>query len=198
MTEISVQSHGLNRRDMLPIPDDDLVLYTFRLHLIAARMVHLRTELDDPSQLALLLNAEVPSSWPPGEYDRSAISFFLSRYEESSPQSVGWYAWYAILPANAQEAARLVGAAGYFGPPAADGVVEIGYSVVPESRRQGYGTEVARALTERALRLSSVTRVIAHVSDDNISSRIVLERAGFRPVGRVEPGRYRYERAKGL
>lgn len=179
-----------------PAVDDGLVMRTLQLQLVAARASHLRTELDHPAQLAALLNAEVPSSWPPGEYDRSAIRFFLSHYEDEGPDAVGWYAWYAIRPATADADPRLVGAAGYFGPPTTNGVVEIGYSVIPEARGRGYGTELARALAERALSLDSVRCVVAHVADENVSSRIVLQRAGFSCLDITESGKRRYERKK--
>ena len=172
-----------------------LRIETARLRLIAAELVHLRTELSDPAQLATLLDAEVPAGWPPGEYDRDAISYFLSQYELRGAAAVGWYGWYALLRAEAPRAAQLVGAGGYFGPPSPDGTVEIGYSVASEFRGQGYGTELATALAEQALELPNVRRVIAHVAPDNVASHVVLKRAGFRFAAAVASGKLRYERA---
>lgn len=178
--------------------DDSFLIDTPRLRLIAAQLAHLRTELDDPAQLAALLDAEVPASWPPGEYDRDAILYFLSQYEIRGADAVGWYGWYAIRRAEGASPAQLVGAGGYFGPPTAEGTVEIGYSIADEARSQGYGTELALALTERALRQLRVRRVIAHAAPDNMASRRVLEHAGFRFAGSGASGKSRYERvAKG-
>ena len=125
------------------VADENFVIDTARMRLIAAQLAHLRTELAEPSQLAALLGVEVPASWPPGEYDRDAIVYFLSQYEIRGPAAIGWYGWYAVRRAEGASAAQLVGAGGYFGPPSADGTVEIGYSIVDEMRGEGYGTELA-------------------------------------------------------
>ena len=165
------------------------------MRLIAAQLAHLRTELADPSQLAALLGVDVPASWPPGEYDRDAIVYFLSQYEIRGPEAIGWYGWYGVRRAEGALPALLVGAGGYFGPPSADGTVEIGYSITDEVRGEGYGTELAQALTNRALRHPGVRRVIAHVQADNVASHIVLKRAGFRFAAAGASGKQRYERA---
>jgi RimJ/RimL family protein N-acetyltransferase len=100
-----------------------------------------------------------------------------------------------VRRAEAESPAQLVGAGGYFGPPSADGTVEIGYSIVDETRGEGYGTELAQALTDRALRHPDVRRVIAHVAADNVASHKVLKRAGFRFAAVGASGKQRYERA---
>ena len=61
-------------------------------------------------------------------------------------------------------------------------------------RGEGYGTELAQALTERALRYPGVRRVIAHVAADNVASHKVLKRAGFRFAAVGTSGKQRYER----
>ena len=176
------------------VPDENFVIDTARMRLIAAQLAHLRTELAEPSQLAALLGVEIPASWPPGEYDRDAIVYFLSQYEIRGPEAIGWYGWYAVRRAEVESPAQLVGAGGYFGPPSADGTVEIGYSIVDETRGEGYGTELAQALTDRALRHPGVRRVIAHVAADNVASHKVLKRAGFRFAAVGTSGKQRYER----
>jgi RimJ/RimL family protein N-acetyltransferase len=176
------------------VANENFVIDTARMRLIAAQLAHLRTELADSSQLAALLGVEVPASWPPGEYDRDAIVYFLSQYEIRGPEAIGWYGWYAVRREEGDSAAQLVGAGGYFGPPTADGTVEIGYSIADEVRGEGYGTELAQALTDRALRQPGVRRVIAHVQADNVASHKVLKRAGFRFAAVGASGKQRYER----
>src|SRR5687767_15036599 len=106
-----------------------LTLRTPRLTLIAATLQHLDAELKGRGFLEGLLDAAVPDSWPPGEYDIDAIRFFRERLIEEGAAAEGWYGWYAVADGSAGERRRLVGAAGYFGPPDDEGVVEIGYSV---------------------------------------------------------------------
>lgn len=83
----------------------------------------------------------------------------------------------------ADPVAVLIGTGGYFGPPGTDGVVEIGYSIVPESRALGFATELVQALVSRAFSVSTVVRVIAHTTPENFGSVTVLERCGFSVVG---------------
>ena len=160
-------------------------LQTERLRLVAALLEHLDAELESPEALGLLLHARVPEGWPPGEYDRGAIEFFRSRLVEN-PEAVGWYGWYGVRKAEGMEPAVLVGACGYFCLPDAEGVVEIGYSVVPAFQKQGYAVEMVRALAMRAFAVPGVAHIIAHTSPDNRASIKVLERCGFSLIG---PGR---------
>jgi ribosomal-protein-alanine N-acetyltransferase len=168
-------------------------MQTERLDLVAASLAHLDAELESPAALARLLGAVVPAGWPPGEYDRPAIEFFRAQLVES-PEVTGWYSWYAIQRASVEQPATVIGAGGYFGPPDAGGVVEIGYSVVPAFEGRGYATELVRALVARAFTQACVTRIIAHTRPDNAGSIKVLERCGFTLVGPGEdPGTVLYE-----
>jgi [ribosomal protein S5]-alanine N-acetyltransferase len=174
-----------------------LGIRTARLHLVVITVQHLRVELDTPEQLGELLGVEVPASWPPGLYDRDAMVFFLERAIKGGEAAIGWYGWYAIRRATDAEPAMLVASAGYFGPPTPDGTVEIGYSVAREARRQGYATEIADALTARALGTPGVQRVAAEAHESNLGSVRALLRCGFLRVGQGrEEGHSRFERRK--
>ncbi len=171
-----------------------LVISTDRLDLVAATLAHVEAELAAPERLADLLSAQVPPSWPPGEYDRSAMEFFRGRLREGGPGVEGWYGWYAVRRAAPGSPAALVGAGGFLGPPSEEGVAELGYSVAPEHRGRGYATEMARALMRRALGAPGVRRVIAHTSRSNPASIVVLERCGFRAAAEdAATGRVRFE-----
>ena len=73
--------------------------------------------------------------------------------------------------------------AGYHGPPDGDGTVEVGYSIDPQFRRQGYSRAALRALVGRADRKEGVTTVRASVSPDNVASRDLVLSEGFVAVG---------------
>jgi [ribosomal protein S5]-alanine N-acetyltransferase len=158
-------------------------IQTARLDLAAASLKHLDAELESPQRFKCLLGAEIPRSWPPGEYDRHAISYFHDRLMEVGDTLADWYVWYAIRRATADRPATLVACGGYFGPPSADGTVEIGYSVVPEWRRHGFATELVQALTTRAFDDPSVRRILAETTVENAASIGVLTRCGFRRMG---------------
>ena len=161
-------------------------LHTDNLTLVASTLAHIRTELDAPAQLEVLLDATVSPAWPPGEYDRDAMEFFRTCFEQGGKEAEGWYGWYAIRNADETSPRTLVGAAGYFGPPDTTGTVEIGYSVLPEWQRNGYAREMTCALVKNAFSQSSAGRVIAHTTEENPASIAVLIRCGFSAKG---PGR---------
>jgi RimJ/RimL family protein N-acetyltransferase len=159
-----------------------IILRTNRLDIVASTPDHLNAELESTSKLGALLGATVPPDWSPGEYDREAIEFFKARLEEN-PDAVGWYSWYAILRPSENNAATLVGAGGYFGPPKSDGTLEVGYSVVSSFRGKGLARELLDALVANAFADTRVTQIIAHTTPMNVASWRVLERCGFLMVG---------------
>ena len=63
-------------------------------------------------------------------------------------------------------------------------IIEIGYFVLPRSRRRGIATTIARTLAEHAFSLG-IERVAAYVNVGNIASERVVERAGFTREGAV-------------
>lgn len=157
-------------------------LQTNSLELVAATLEHISAELESPEQLASLLKTQVEPGWPPGEYDRDAQKFFCNRMKENGASVIGWYIWYAIrLPKN-NTPSLLVGAGGYFGPPDKDGIVEIGFSIVPSQRQKGYATEIAKALVENAFNDNRIKIVIAHTTINNKASCKVLEKSGFHYI----------------
>jgi RimJ/RimL family protein N-acetyltransferase len=169
-------------------------LSTDRLLLIAATLDHLCAEIEAPAKLASMLGIDVPSGWPPGEYDRSAQEFFRDRMEELGPTGAGWYSWYVLLRKEVSPTAMLIGAAGYAGPPDGAGEIEIGYSILPAWRGQGFATEAVRALVERAFLDTNVLRIVARTTARNPASCNVLLRAGFHPAASPgEAGTLRFE-----
>ena len=79
----------------------------------------------------------------------------------------------------------VVGKSGFKGPPAADGVVEIAYGVVPDYQGKGYATEAAQALVAFAFRSGRVRVVRAHTLPESNASTRVLTKCGFRHIGEV-------------
>ena len=80
---------------------------------------------------------------------------------------------------------QAVGGIGFFGPPDADGVVELGYGFVPAGRGQGLAT--AALLEMVAIASSAGARaIVADATLDNLPSQRVLTRAGFVETRRDE------------
>ena len=76
-----------------------------------------------------------------------------------------------------------VGRAGYHGPPDGDGMVEVGYTIDPQYRRQGYARAALRALIERARHEPGVRTFRATISPDNAPSRDLVLSEGLVEVG---------------
>lgn len=164
-----------------------MTIHSDRLDLIPATPALLRAELDG-GDLGRLLDAVVPSSWPTDLYDANATRWALQRIEADA-EHAQWYFHYFLHRATR----TLMGAGGYKGPPTG-GVVELGYSILPEYRRCGYASEATRAFAAHAFRDARVERVIAHTLPDLVASIGVLEKCGFRFAGPGEDeGTIRYE-----
>ncbi len=69
-------------------------------------------------------------------------------------------------------------------------IAEIGYSILSDLWGQGFGTEVADALTGFAFDRIGVQRVFARVLPQNLASKRVLERIGFEYEGTLKKGFY--------
>ena len=146
------------------------------------------------------MRVEVPESWPPELYDRAAAEYMLARLQKGRNQA-RWWLRYVVLKSGPSNPPMLVGACGYKGPPAADGTVEVGYSILPEFRRRGYAKEAVRGLIATAFEDQRVTRVIAETLPGLAPSIGVLRTTGFHCVGEgSEEGviRFELERETGL
>lgn len=60
---------------------------------------------------------------------------------------------------------------------------EIAYTISPTARAKGIGTEALRLLTKQIFRNSQLRRLFAHVHIENLASRKVLEKNGYKLEG---------------
>jgi ribosomal-protein-alanine N-acetyltransferase len=133
--------------------------------------------LVDRDAAAVLLGAVLPADWP-GDDLRDILPILAT----ADPSSSGFGAWVLVE----RTTGVVVGDAGFLGPPGDDGIVEIGYSVLPDRRRRGYATEAVDALLGWAFATDGVREVIARTDPANVASIRVLEANGFRPSGKLE------------
>jgi RimJ/RimL family protein N-acetyltransferase len=61
----------------------------------------------------------------------------------------------------------VIGDVGFVGPPGEDGVVEIGFSVIPSYRGRGIATEAVRALSRWGLSQPTVLSILARCEPGN-------------------------------
>ena len=100
---------------------------------------------------------------------------------EADPRSAHWYVRAAV--AVSPDGPIVVGHAGFHGPPDDAGMIEIGYTVVPDLRGRGYGHAIVAALVAAAAREPGVRVVRASVSPTNEASLTLIRSAGFVQVG---------------
>jgi RimJ/RimL family protein N-acetyltransferase len=161
-----VVAHGHPERTMvlfLPLETERLLIRPFR-------------DADFPAFLSMLDMPEVPG-W--GMQKPRARAFFEWHVENARKMDVA--GGIVCLGAFEKESGVLVGAAGA-GRHDDLGETEVFYSVLPEYRRRGYATEACRAVTTWALARFSLPFIIGTAGVDNIASRRVLERCGYRLV----------------
>jgi RimJ/RimL family protein N-acetyltransferase len=163
-------------------------IVTERLRLVPATLARIDAELAGTERLGAVLGAAVPDDWPPEHHDADVLAFTRARLVED-PAADGWWLHDVVWAAGPV----VVGTCGLKGPPA-DGVVEVGYSVVPSWRRRGIATEATRGLLDAA-RARGATTAIAHTLPHLTPSIGVLEGLGFTPAEPPEPGVLAFRRA---
>jgi ribosomal-protein-alanine N-acetyltransferase len=94
----------------------------------------------------------------------------------------------------------MVGFVNFHGPPGTNDIeaadaAELGWTVFPEHRSQGYATETARRLMDWARTEHGVRRFISSTTPGNAPSLRVHEKLGFRRTGQVVDGEIIFELA---
>jgi ribosomal-protein-alanine N-acetyltransferase len=149
-------------------------LETDRLKLIPFSLDLMKAAMTDKAKLGEMLGVGVPDSWP-GSDLAEALPIFVKNIHPSNPV----WDWLIIHKGDRV----LIGDVGFMGGPDEEGVVEIGYSIVPEYRNQGYATEMASSLIQWALQRQEVKVITARTLKDNIASIKVLTKIGMRRGG---------------
>lgn len=149
-------------------------LQTGRLDLFPCQVNVGWTILRNRAEAKMLLGARLPADWP-AQASREFLSSYVQRLK-ADPSLLGWGIW-LMVHTNDQV---VIGDLGFKGQPDVAGTVEIGYSVVPLYRRQGYAVEAVRALVSWAFAHEDVQRIIAECSTDNVPSIRILEKLGMQ------------------
>jgi RimJ/RimL family protein N-acetyltransferase len=164
------------------------IITTSRLRLIPATEACLRASLKGNDALGTVVGCTVPASWPPEHFDESAVNYTLD-WLRKRPADAKWGFYCIELPAAGGGAGTLIGAGGFKGGPDEMGIVEIGYSVLSEYQRRGYALEAVLGWVGFAFSHPNVQLITAHTLAAGAPSIGVLQKAGFRLVGRGhDPG----------
>ena len=152
-------------------------LETKRLQLIPFTLDLKKAAMNDRARLVEMLGVFVPEHWPEPDL-AEALPVFVERMEKA-PSAPVWD-WIAIHRLDQ----GVIGGIGFMEGPDKDGVVEVGYDIITEYRKQGYATEMARSLIAWTFQETDIKVVAASCLDDNVGSIKVLENVGMR---RLEP-----------
>lgn len=152
-------------------------LFSKRLRFINSTPDIIDKILQGNESLARSLEIKVPEKWT--EFGNEPFLFVLKKLKEF-PGDAPWWGWLAIL----KDENLLIGNCGYKGPPA-DGVVEIGYEVIPAYRGIGLATEIAAVLVDNAFNHPDINTVIAHTLAEENASCKVLRKCGFKFVKEI-------------
>jgi RimJ/RimL family protein N-acetyltransferase len=183
------------------MPSNPLRLQTPRLELVAATAEMLQADLAGRKELAEALGVDVPDAWPPVNWERGPIEYLMG-WMQKRPDAPGWFAWYCtLLPStfgrgaggegmnelkkqsNPPNQNTLIGGLGFLGPPNAAGETEMGYSLLSDFHRQGYGPEALSALVDWAFSQPGLDMLIIRTAPHHRPSIRVAKKLGFQFVG---------------
>lgn len=158
-----------------------LEVSTGRLRLVALDPALARLEIEDKTAFFAEIGAQVESAWPPVAIDAPDLAERLESLSRS-PDDAGWGGWIILMGWTPGGLDRAVGVGGFYGPPDAEGEIEIGYAMMPSFREQGLATEAVEGLLSWALKDKRVKMVKAHTLVHLLASQRVLEKTGFVPA----------------
>ena len=157
-----------------------VALRTPRLEIVAAEPHVALAEAAGTPDWYRELSVPAPHAWPPPLNDAESLTWYAGRIA-TDPAAIGWFGWYVLRAVGDRV---LIGNCGFKGRPDPSGTVEIGYSLLPQYHRRGFGTELTAALLTWAFGHPHVARVMAETLPDFAASVRVLEKNGFQQAGR--------------
>jgi len=155
-----------------------------RLDLIPMTPAFLRASVRrDFPEAERELQASVPTEWP-GEH-ADVLSLWVKQLD-SEPSLQQWLARATVHRGTG----IMIGHIGFHTAPGEDylrpfapGGVELGFTVFPSFRRQGYAREASIALMRWAHRVHDVRSFVMSIRPDNVPSQALAARLGFVRVG---------------
>lgn len=168
MTSFPVTHQGVVRLAQLQTKHLRMVSWTAELANAA---------MHDKAKLGRMLGATVSDGFP-NQPVRDYVLPSKVIELQSDPSRGVWSGIIIHVPDGA-----VIGSMGFKSPPNSEGMVEIGYDIIPEYQGNGYATEMARAFIAWAFEQPSVKRITAECLPDNWASIRVLQKVGMRQVG---------------
>ena len=151
---------------------------TERLIIIPMNYSLLCSVLDNKDEELGVLGIERNVDWP--RQDTIDILSFLKENLKYKDEVSGFYVWMVVK----KEDMTIIGDAGFKGLPDEQGKIDIGFGLVEDKQRKGYGYEVAKALISWAFTRKDVKKITADCLIDNYGSIRVLQKCNMNEIGR--------------
>jgi ribosomal-protein-alanine N-acetyltransferase len=161
-------------------------LTTQKLRLVPCSVEMFKSLIDENIDLAKLIDAHIPDSWPAEELREVAV-YYIKLLSES-PNVKDRLCWFIVE----KEQNIVIGSIGFKAKPDKDGVVEIGFGIEPAFRLQGYATDAVEGVIKWALSQNDIRKVIAECEPNNKPSVRVLEKVGMKRT-RLEGNMIKWE-----
>jgi [ribosomal protein S5]-alanine N-acetyltransferase len=158
-------------------------IYSSRLMLIPMTPAFLEASLaDDRAQAEAILGQRINADW----YDEGWLMRLRLDDLRKNPAYQPWSVRAIIHSAEG----IMVGHTGFHTMPDPDYLrailpdsVEMGYTIFPGFRRQGYASEACQAMMDWAYRSQQIRRFVLSISPDNEASLRIAHRLGFLRIG---------------
>lgn len=151
---------------------------TKRLILVPMTFKMVCSVLDSRYERIEELGYKINCRWP--RQDTLDILPMVEEGLRKSGETKGFDIWMIVKNENM----AIIGDAGFKGGPDQNGEVEIGYGLIEEERRKGYGFEAVYALLSWAFSQDDVKIIKADCLIDNTGSIRILEKCGMRETTR--------------
>lgn len=154
-----------------PIHTNRLILLPFTLEITKLLMA-------GDTSIFPKLGLQCTPYWP----DQEAIDTFpkIIKNLELVPEPSGFESYMVVH----RHSMTVIGDAGFKGLPNADGEVDLGYAIIVQAQRNGYGLEVARGLVNWAFQQPDVKAITARCLLGNTASARLLHKLGMQEVNR--------------
>jgi RimJ/RimL family protein N-acetyltransferase len=160
--------------------EEDLVIRSARLELPLLSLDQLdRLAAGDGARVADDLGATLSAAW------LDQVRWLAARRAQQLREHPDDGPWLlrAVVLRGVDGSLTAIGYLNFHAGPDEQGMVEVGYTLLPEARGHGYAIEAVRAAFDWATRVHGIHRFRASVSPDNDRSLNLIGKLGFQQVG---------------
>lgn len=159
---------------------ENLVIRSERLELPLLSLEQLdRLALGDGESVAADLGTTLPAAWLD---EVRWLAGLRAQQLRQQPADAPWLLR-PIVRRAADGSLHAIGYLNFHAGPDEDGMVEVGYTLLPDARGHGYAIEAVRAAFDWASRVHGIRRFRAAAAPDNERSLNLIAKLGFRQTG---------------